>query len=278
MRYIDLFCGIGSFHQSFDKLGWECVMACDIDASARKTYAYNHGLEPLQDIRDIYPSTVPPFDIVCAGFPCQPFSQAGHRHGFDDDRGNLFFEIMKLVVHHRPRVVILENVLGLQSHDGGNTFTRIKQELADANYTLTFKVLKCSDFGIPQMRKRLFIIAVKNEDPLVAHVDKLLDLDQYKTRVSLSQYMNKDFAKETAYTIRCGGRRSGLNDKHNWDGYLVDGVEYRLTVADCLKLQGFPDDFKLFGDEWKLLGNTIPTNFTTLIGQQIAKFTEPEAR
>lgn len=157
-RFIDLFCGIGSFHYSFQKLGWECVMACDIDETARKTYQQNYGLQPLDDIKGIDPKTIPTYDVLCAGFPCQPFSQCGQHKGFDDERGNLFFQVMKFVHHHHPAVIILENVPALLTHDTGRTFTIIREHLENAGYKIDFKILKCSDYGIPQMRKRLFVI------------------------------------------------------------------------------------------------------------------------
>ena len=114
MRFIDLFCGMGSFHYAFSKKKWECVLACDINKNARNTYKLNYKLSPLQDIRSINPSSIPSFDILCAGFPCQPFSRAGKQKGFDDDRGNLFFEILKFVKCHSPKYIILENVKSLK--------------------------------------------------------------------------------------------------------------------------------------------------------------------
>ena len=275
IRFIDLFCGIGSFHYSFKELNWECVMSCDFDKTVKETYQENYGQLPLDDITEIEPKNVPDYDILCAGFPCQPFSQCGQHKGFDDKRGTLFFNIMKFVNFHKPKVIILENVQGLLNHDGGKTLERIKHDIEQTNYTITYKVIKCSDYGLPQMRKRLFIIGIKNDTNLVKYVDKLLDLDEYKKEKTLTEFFGKNFEKTTAYTIRCGGRHSPINDRHNWDGYIVDGKEYRLTIDDCLKLQGFGLDFKLCGnkkDKWKQLGNTIPTVFTKIIGTNINKY------
>ena len=178
-----------------------------------------------------------------AWFPCQPFSQCGKQKGFDDERGTLFFHIMKFVNFHKPKIIILENVQGLLNHDGGKTFDKIKTNIELANYSISYKVIKCSDFGLPQMRKRLFIIGIKNNTDLVKNVDKILKLDEYKKNITLSEFFDKKFKKDTAYTIRCGGRHSPINDRHNWDGYMVDGKEYRLNIDDCLKLQGFEVDF-----------------------------------
>jgi DNA (cytosine-5)-methyltransferase 1 len=182
---------------------------------------------------------------------------------------------MKFVEYHKPRIIILENVQGLLNHDGGKTFTRIKNDIEKANYTITYKVIKCSDYGLPQMRKRLIIVGIRNDTEIVKRIDKLLQFDEYKKETTLTELLGKNFEKKIAYTIRCGGKNSPINDKHNWDGYMVDGKEYRLTKEDCLKIQGFNADFKLCGnnkDQWKQLGNTIPTVFTEIIGLNINKY------
>jgi len=246
-------------------------MASDIFKIARENYKSNFNIEPMGDICDIDPATIQKYDILCAGFPCQPFSQAGQRRGFDDIRGSMFGQVMRFVTTNQPRIVILENVQGLLSHDKGNTFKTIIQNLENENYIIKYKILKCSDYGIPQMRKRIFIVGFKNIE--VNNIDEFFDLTEYENKTNLSQLFNKNFEKETAYTIRCGGKNSPIRDKHNWDGYMVDGEEYRLTIEDGMELQGF-DKYNLQGtktEKWKLLGNTIPTNFTDIIGKQIIK-------
>lgn len=275
IKFIDLFCGIGSFHYSFKPLNWECVMSCDIDSAVKDTYKMNYGMNPHGDITQIDITTIPNHDILCFGLPCQAFSQCGQHKGFEDERGALFFNVMKIIKHHKPNVIILENVQGLLTHDNGNTFKIIQNGFQQEDYVITYKLLKCSDYGLPQMRKRLFVIGVKKGTPLINHINKLLDLDEYKKETTLTEFLGKNFEKNTAYTIRCGGKNSPINDRHNWDGYIVDGKEYRLTIDDCLKLQGFDSKFKLCGtnkEQWKQLGNTIPTIFTELIGKQIAKY------
>ena len=278
IKYIDLFCGIGSFHYSFSKLGWECIMASDICEPARETYKHNHKLEPLGDICEIDPTTLDSYDILTAGFPCQPFSQAGYRKGFKDEkdnRGTMFSQVMKFVKINKPKIVVLENVSALLNHDKGKSFARIKKEIEAEGYKMVYKILKCSDYGIPQMRKRLFIVAMKDiEDK---KFKEFFNLSEYEKTVTMSEYLNKDFEKNTAYTLRCGGRKSPIDDRHNWDGYWIknNGVreEYRLTISDGLKLQGF-NNYELCGNDtanWKMLGNTIPTIFTEIIGKQILK-------
>jgi DNA (cytosine-5)-methyltransferase 1 len=270
MKFVDLCCGIGSFHYSFKKQEWECVMACDINKSARTTYLKNYNIEPYGDLYDIDMKSIPAFDILCAGFPCQPFSNAGFHKGFEDTRGILFFEIMKWVQYHNPKFVILENVSAIISHDSGNTLKTIYSMLEKAGYKVSHKILKCSDYGIPQMRKRVFIVASK----CTTNPEEILSVDEYKSSTTLSSYLGQNFAKDVAYTIRCGGRRSPILDKHNWDGYFVDGKEYRLTIDDALKLQGYDSSFVLCGseaDKWKQLGNTIPTIFTDIIAKNLSK-------
>ena len=196
ITFIDLFCGIGSFHYSFKKLNWECVMSCDIDNAVKETYKENYGLLPLGDITEIEPRNIPNYDILCAGFPCQPFSQCGQHKGFEDKRGTLFFHIMKFVSYHKPKIIILENVQGLLNHDGGKTFERIKADIETANYTITYKVIKCSDYGLPQMRKRLIIVGIRNDTEMVKHIHTFLDLDEYKKETTLTELLGKNFEKK----------------------------------------------------------------------------------
>ena len=145
IKFIDLFCGIGSFHYSFKKLDWECVMACDINNAVKQTYYENYGVLPLDDITKIEPLHIAGYDILCAGFPCQPFSQCGKHKGFDDDRGTLFFNIMKFVKFHKPPIIILENVQGLLNHNNGKTIEKIKSDIQNEDYKVVYKIIKCSD-------------------------------------------------------------------------------------------------------------------------------------
>ena len=134
LRYIDLFCGLGAFHSAFrTSPRFQCVLASDIDEGVRAIYKANYGLEPQGDIRKI--TTFPDFDILCAGFPCQPFSIAGNGEGFKDkEKGNLFYDIVKIIDLKKPRMCILENVKNLQTHDGGKTYATIESELVQRGY------------------------------------------------------------------------------------------------------------------------------------------------
>jgi DNA (cytosine-5)-methyltransferase 1 len=271
-KFVDLFCGIGSFHYSLKKLGFACVMACDINEHAKRTYHANYGIMPLGDITDIEPESIPAFDILCSGLPCQSFSKIGKHKGFDDERGTMFFQILKFVKYHKPKVIILENVPALVTHNKGETLKTMRDILEKQEYKIVHRVFKCDEHGIPQMRKRLFIVCIRQDivQSIGIDISKFLDIPKQQTP-TLSVYLDKNFEKKTAYTIRCGGRNSAINDKHNWDGYIVNEKEYRLSVEDCLKLQGF-NDFNLVGcttQKYKMLGNTIPTNLTYLIGAKI---------
>ena len=275
VRFVDLFCGIGSFHYSFKKLGFECVMASDIYKPAVENYKTNYGIEPQGDICKIDPASIPEYEILCAGFPCQPFSQAGHHKGFEDSRGTMFSQVMRFVKGNLPKIVVLENVQALLTHDNGQSFMKIKEDLEATGYTIKHKVLLCSDYGIPQMRKRLFIVGFRKESVSVRDLDDFFELSAYNKRTTLKEYLGRNFKKEVAYTLRCGGKNSPIDDRHNWDGYIVDDKEYRLSIEDGLKLQGF-EEYNLVGktnEKWKMIGNTIPTIFTEIIGKQILKHT-----
>ena len=183
----------------------------------------------------------------------------------------MFSQVMRFVKINVPKVIILENVQALLNHDKGKSFVKIKEELENEGYNVIYKILKCSDYGIPQMRKRLFILGFKNRE--VTNLENFFELSDYEKSTTLTNYLGKNFEKDIAYTLRCGGKNSPIDDRHNWDGYWVDGKEYRLTIDDGLKLQGFYNyDFQGNKNEkWKMLGNTIPTIFKEIIGKQLIK-------
>lgn len=181
--FIDLFAGIGGFHQSMHDVGGKCVFASEWDKHARVTYIANYkSIEPKlfeldkdgnykyfnEDINDAIPSDIPDFDVCCGGFPCQAFSIAGLKRGFEDTRGTLFFNIANIVkfkkeIHHAPKVLFLENVKGLKMHKGGETLGVILNTLTELGYDYKYEVLNAKYFGVPQNRERLFIIAWDKE-------------------------------------------------------------------------------------------------------------------
>lgn len=165
--FIDLFAGLGGFHFALSELGHKCVFASELREDLRKLYAINFpGTRIEGDITKISPKDIPAHDILCAGFPCQPFSQAGKRQGFQDekDRGNLFYTICNIIDEHHPRYVFLENVANLEGHDNGNTWSTIEKMLRDRNYEVQKKILSPHQFGvIPQHRKRIYIVCENHE-------------------------------------------------------------------------------------------------------------------
>ena len=165
-KFIDLFCGIGGFHQAMTKLGGECVFASDIDADCRKTYERNYNIRPWGDITKIDVTEIPPHDVLCGGFPCQSFSKAGKRLGFEDEtKGNLFFDICRIIEYHKPKYILLENVRNLASHDHGNTWCVMYKHLEQLGYNLPKNPIIFSPhyLGIPQHRERVFIMCARKD-------------------------------------------------------------------------------------------------------------------
>lgn len=163
LKFIDLFCGIGGFHQAGKSLGMECVFACDIDEQARKAYEHNYGIKPHGDITGVRSKYIPDHQILFAGFPCQPFSIIGSRNGFADARGTLFFEIARIIEDKAPEAFVLENVRQLASHDHGKTLTRILEILRDdLGYHVEYKIFNALNFGVPQKRERVLIVGFKH--------------------------------------------------------------------------------------------------------------------
>lgn len=166
-KFIDLFSGIGGFHQAMSNLGGECVFASEIDPHARDTYTKNYGIIPQGDITQIdEKKEIPKHDVLCAGFPCQTFSKAGNQEGLEDIRGTLFFDIARILKHHKTKYIILENVRNLVTHDNGNTWSIISKTLHKLGYRLPVEPIIISPhyFGIPQLRERVVIIGVYDPD------------------------------------------------------------------------------------------------------------------
>ena len=262
--FIDLFAGIGGFHLAFHNAGAECVFASEWDEAARMTYETNFSkISPelfkkdlfAGDITQVDKKRIPDFDILCAGFPCQPFSQAGFKKGFDDIRGTLFFDIAEIIKIKKPKAFFLENVRGLYSHDGGRTFETIKKTLTeDLGYTFHHSIVKASDHGLPQHRPRLFMVGFK---------DKKADFkfpEKRKLKFTMSDVMKGDVDREIGFTLRVGGKKSPIDDRRNWDGYIVDGEIRRLTPNEGKRMQGFPSNFKFpvsDSQALKQLGNSV---------------------
>ena len=163
-RFIDLFAGIGGFRVALQGKGLKCVYSCEIDKPARDMYKKNFGHFPEgADILDVNAQDIPEHDILCGGFPCQPFSIAGKKGGLTDDRGQLFFEIIRIVKHHKPKVLLLENVRNILSIDGGGVLDMILDTLNKEGYNVRYALLNASDYGIPQARKRVYFTCIRKD-------------------------------------------------------------------------------------------------------------------
>lgn len=237
-KFIDLFAGIGGFHQAMVQLGGECVLASEIDKYAIETYKENYDINSQIDICDLKVEDVPEHDVLCAGFPCQAFSKAGKQEGFDDEtRGTLFFEIERILKHHHPKYIILENVRNLASHDKGRTWKTIEEHLHKAGYRLTPRPLIVSPhyFGTPQLRERVVILGIYDPE----HANEPLMID-------LGKHMRKN--DNSIYSILEEGE---VDEKYN----ISETEEKVLTMWDefyqgiDLKVIGFPVWFEWFKKE-----------------------------
>ena len=280
--FIDLFAGIGGFHIALHNLGGKCVFASEMDTHARKTYEHNFNeISPElfknkmfnDDIRNMTVSDIPDFDVLCAGFPCQPFSQAGHKRGFDDnhnsERGNLFFNIAEILEEKKPKAFFLENVRGLIKHDNGNTFKVIRNILEDElGYSFYFKVVKASDYGLPQLRPRVFMIGFRDES-----IMKGFQFPPNKPlKYNMSDVWNGKCSREIGFTLRVGGRGSTINDRRNWDAYNVDGVVRQLGIEQGKKMQGFPPNYEFPVSKTqgiKQLGNSVAIDAVREVSKQM---------
>ena len=163
ITFIDLFAGIGGFRIALEKAGATCVFSSEIDKYALQVYKDNFNEDASGDITKIDEKDIPAHDVLCAGFPCQAFSLLGMQGGFSDTRGTFFFEIVRIAKHHKPKIIFLENVSGLVFHNKGNTLEVIENNLISLGYKVYWKVLEATMFGVPQRRKRIFIVAVRND-------------------------------------------------------------------------------------------------------------------
>lgn len=273
IRYFDMFAGIGGFRAGLTRAGgFQCVGHCEIDKYADASYRaiHNPGKEELYypDARTIDPGTMPDFDLLCGGFPCQAFSTAGKRLGFEDSRGTLFFEIARLAAARRPSYLLLENVPGLLSHDKGRTFTAILSTLSELGYGIEWLVLNSKDFGVPQSRRRVYIVCYLDRRCAgkvlpVRPPSGSAPIRLFGTRLGARVYDPRG----TAITQLTDGR--GL--------YLTSGGRVRrLTPRESLRLQGFGEAqidrvLAITSDAqaFKQAGNSVTVNVIEAIGRNL---------
>ena len=280
LRLADLFCGIGSFTKTFEDLGMKSVFACDIDAAARSHYQRNFKHKVDADICKVDMQTVPAFDVLTAGFPCQAFSSIGKELGTADPRGNLFFQTLKFIDKHKPKFCVFENVRAILQHK--EFMEKLRESLTSRGYELHEKVLNAADYGSPQNRHRLFIVAIRND---IKCIDFFSDVET--ASLSLNDLFSAEkgvtFERNFSKTIRCGGRGGRIGTGYCWRKLWVfndkdERVEYAFSLEDCQKIQGFAD-YKFFGlkkDLWQLIGNTIPVAFTRAIGKRLLQVLEQQ--
>lgn len=310
-RFIDLFAGIGGIRIPFQELGGECVMGSEIDKFARTSYKAYFGEFPEGDISQIKPCEIPDFEILTGGFPCQPFSLAGHKKGFNDTRGTLFFEIEKILRCKTPPAFLLENVKHLKGHDKGNTFRVILETLESIGYFVKEKVLRARDFGLPQNRERIFIVGFIDK----THYDKFEFPEPTGEEVNVGHILEKN--PDPKYTIsdalwaghqrrkkEHGEKGNGfgygiVNEKSEYTNtisarYYKDGSEIlieqkgknprKLTPIEAARLQGFPEELvvkaRLSGVSdnqlYRQFGNAVPVNVIRHIAKNMLQAMQSE--
>lgn len=297
LRYIDLFCGIGGFHFAANNvsrsrgLALKCVMACDIDTSCQQVYEENFGQKPIGDITQITTKSVPDHDLLFAGFPCQPFSIIGEMRGFKDTRGTLFFEVARILEEKKPKAFVLENVKMLVGHQQGKTLGRIMETLRDLGYFATFRVLNSLDFGLPQKRERVFIVGFKTPTsflwpeggvpmiPLRNILEKRVSkYYNASDRIVMERLKHQSPEREptiwhenkagnvSKYPFSCA-LRAGAS--HN---YLLVNGKRRLTEREMLRLQGFPEEFKIicnYSTTRRHIGNAVPVPVVSAVMERV---------
>lgn len=222
LKFIDLFAGIGGFRIAFEKTGYECVYSCEINSRCQEVYFNNFSEQPASDITEIDINLIPDFEVLTAGFPCQPFSICGKRKGFQDTRGTLFFRVCEIIQAKKPSVIVLENVKYLMHHDKGKTLEVILYSLKDLGYEVNYQLLNSKDFGVPQNRERVIIVATKAKQFNFKKLRKISPVPQLKN--FLCQEGSFEYLAPDSYTLidKPTQQQSGLifvgyrNNKSIW--------------------------------------------------------------
>ncbi|MDD3476167.1 MAG: DNA cytosine methyltransferase [Sulfurimonas sp.] len=299
-KAIDLFAGIGGIRLGFEQAFGEeieFVFASEIDKYARQTYYANFAEEPFGDITQIDETKIEKFDILLAGFPCQAFSVAGYRKGFEDTRGTLFFDVARIIKYHKPKVVFLENVKGLVGHDKGKTFNVILETLRELGYRVEYKILNAKDFGVPQNRERIYIVCFlgdevefefPNKIEIEVKVGDILD-DKIEDKYTISDKLwaghqrrkieHKEKGNGFGYSIfnKNSSYTSTISARYYKDGSEIlieqDGKNPRkLTPREAGRLQGFPDKFHIKVSDvqaYKQFGNSVSVPVIKAIAKNI---------
>lgn len=308
MRVGSLFCGMGGIDLGFQQAGFEIVWANEIDTAACNTYRHNFGDKCLieGDIRYIDKSKIPQFDVLTAGFPCQPFSLAGPHNGFKDKRGNLFFEIVDVAKCVQPKIIFLENVANLIDHDDGRTFITIYNALSELNYILKYRNLPSNEYGdTPQTRNRTYVVAFKDEvmcerfrfpDPIkqtigifdvIKRTEKQKDVYYYSSKDRIWDYITERVKRDDSiYRVHhsgiylaknqsCPTLTASMGIRNDMVPIIIDNFGYRkLTVRECLDFQCYPANFSFplgtsMQDAYKQIGNSVCVTVVRRIAEQI---------
>lgn len=296
LKTIDLFAGIGGIRLGFEHFGCENVFTSEWDKDAQTMYEANFGEKPFGDITQIAPQDIPDHDILLAGFPCQPFSIIGNMQGFADTRGTLFFNIEEILRVKQPYCFMLENVKQLRTHDSGRTFKTILQKLKDLGYYTHHTVLNALDFGLPQKRERTVIVGFRENIAFkfprkTGEYKPLSDLLEDDALVDKKLFASKDIFEKRQAKIKGepfypsvwhenkGGNISilpfscALRAGGSYNYLLVNGNR-RLSSRELLRLQGFPEDFKIvvgYGAMRKLTGNSVAVPVFKAVAEEIVK-------
>ncbi|MDK4623709.1 DNA cytosine methyltransferase [Kingella kingae] len=305
LKAIDLFAGVGGIRLGFQQVfqeNIEFVFSSELDKFACQTYYANHHEQPHGDITQIQAADIPAHDMILAGFPCQAFSMAGLRKGFEDTRGTLFFEVARIAKYHQPKIIFLENVKGFKNHDKGNTFATIKLTLEQLGYRVYADVLNAKNFGVPQNRERIYIIAVRNDFNQLGMID-FERLKQTAIQSKVGDILQNQVDEK--YTISdklwAGHQRRKEEHKQKGNGfgysmftpqsaytstisarYYKDGSEIlieqagknprKLTPREAGRLQGFPDDFIIPVSDvqaYKQFGNSVAVPVIRALANEI---------
>lgn len=296
--FIDLFAGIGGIRLGFESVGGKCIFSSEFDEDACKTYEANFGEHPAGDITKINAADIPDFDILLGGFPCQAFSIIGKKEGFANETcGTLFFDIERILKEKRPPAFMLENVRNLVAHDNGNTFRVIKQHLEALGYHIHAKVLNALDYGVPQKRERIIIVGfikdlpfefplpvsenerVQLNDILESNVDSRYYVKDSIRLSRLERLRDKDYPKpyisheNIAGTVTPHPYSSALRAGASAN-YILINDERRPTEREMLRIQGFPDTFKIvvpYGKLRKQCGNSVAVPVIKAVANQMLK-------
>jgi DNA (cytosine-5)-methyltransferase 1 len=233
--FIDLFAGIGGFRLAFEQAGYHCIYSCEINKACQKVYYQNFGDLPEKDITQLEINDIPNHDVLTAGFPCQPFSISGKRNGFKDTRGTLFFHLCEIIAAKKPKVVVLENVKHLLHLDKGKTLDTILYSLEDLGYLVDYKLLNAKDFGLPQNRERIIIIATLNQKfnfKLIQKQELSLTLEDYLDKEGEFEYLKPDEYTmiETVKKQKSGLIFIGYRNKNIWKTGIRPNTEHLSRV------------------------------------------------